>query len=107
MVGGGSPYITPLRLSDTPTKLPCCPVPALSSLDSGLTVTLLTGLLRVLGAGPRACLAGLSLGSRGFRSELKQGELGTSFYYNYSRCAVLHLSWSESLSSALKGEGAS
>ena len=57
--------------------------------------------------GPRACLAGLSLGSRGFRSELKQGELGTSFYYNYSRCAVLHLSWSESLSSALKGEGAS
>ena len=59
-------------------------------------------------AGPRACLAGLSLGSRGFRSELKQGELGTwSFYYNYSRCAVLHLSWSESLSSALKGEGAS
>ena len=50
---------------------------------------------------------GLSLGSRGFRSELKQGELGTSFYYNYSRCAVLHLSWSESLSSALKGEGAS
>jgi hypothetical protein len=54
-----------------------------------------------------ACLAGLSLGSRGFRSELKQGELGTSFYYNYSRCAVLHLSWSESLSSALKGEGAS
>jgi hypothetical protein len=48
-----------------------------------------------------------SLGYRGFRSELKQGELGTSFYYNYSRCAVLHLSWSESLSSALKGEGAS
>ena len=45
----------------------------------------------------------------GFRSELKQGELGMSFYYiyNYSRCAVLHLSWSESLSSALKGEGAS
>jgi len=57
--------------------------------------------------GPRACLAGVSLGYRGFRSELKQGELGTSFYYNYSRCAVLHLSWSESLSSALKGEGAS
>ena len=76
-------------------------VPTLESQLSGIT------LLRVLGAGPRACLAGLSLGSRGFRSELKQGELGTSFYYNYSRCAVLHLSWSESLSSALKGEGAS
>ena len=46
--------VAPLRLSDTPTKLPCCPVPTLESRLSGLT------LLRVLGAGPRACLAGLS-----------------------------------------------